>query len=163
MYSTRRASDKKLVASVEKGCHGERHLCCVAILLFCHYERSINCHREHSAAICYQADCVHHATNVARGRLTFRLRGKSFSSFAMTRLGLSSRTQCGDLLSRRLLLSLRSIAMTRGLRQVQGCHGERPCDSRPSVSKQIASTTPQMWLVAGSHLGFAEKAFQASQ
>ena len=76
MYSTRRASDKKLVASVEKGCHGERHLCCVAILLFCHYERSINCHREHSAAICYQADCVHHATNVARGRLTFRLRGK---------------------------------------------------------------------------------------
>ena len=68
MYSTRRASDKKLVASVEKGCHGERHLCCVAILLFCHYERSINCHREHSAAICYQGDC--HAVLSARLAMT---------------------------------------------------------------------------------------------
>ena len=28
MYSTRRASDKKLEASVEKGCHGERLVPC---------------------------------------------------------------------------------------------------------------------------------------
>ncbi|MEE0877606.1 MAG: hypothetical protein UIH18_09925 [Fibrobacteraceae bacterium] len=26
-----------------------------------------------------KADCVHHATSVARGRLTFRLRGKIFT------------------------------------------------------------------------------------
>jgi len=26
--------------------------------------------------------------------------------------------------------------------------------------KQIASTTPQVWLVAGSHLGFAENLFK---
>ena len=37
----------------------------------------ILCHRERSVAICWQGDCFHHATNVARGRLTFRLRGKS--------------------------------------------------------------------------------------
>ena len=30
-----------------------------------------------------------------------------------------------------------------------------------STGKQIASTTPQMWLVAGSHLGFAEKSFHS--
>ena len=46
---------------------------------FCHYERSINCHRERSVAIYWQADCFHHATRVARGRLTFRLRKKIFS------------------------------------------------------------------------------------
>ena len=63
------------------------------------------------------------------------------SEFAMTRsarqvfsqrqvTGLSSRTQCGDLLANRLL----------------------------ATGKQIASTTPpleQVWLVAGSHLGFS--------
>jgi hypothetical protein len=27
--------------------------------------------------------------------------------------------------------------------------------------KEIASTTPQVWLVAGSHLGFAEKSFHS--
>jgi hypothetical protein len=27
--------------------------------------------------------------------------------------------------------------------------------------KQIASTTPQVWLVAGSHLGFAKKSFHS--
>jgi len=32
-----------------------------------------------------------------------------------------------------------------------------------SVGNGIASTTPQVWLVAGSHLGFAKKSFQASQ
>ena len=31
---------------------------------------------------------------------------------------------------------------------------------RPSVSKEIASTTPQVRLVAGSHLGFAENLFK---
>ena len=98
----------------------------------------------------------------------------------------------------RLLLSLRSIAMTRGLRQVLGCHGERsvtchgerPCASWPSNNKlslrtqcgdlgfchyerseviqkssvaceEIASTTPQVWLVAGLHLGFAKKSFHS--
>ena len=29
-----------------------------------------------------------------------------------------------------------------------------------ATCKEIASTTPQMWLVAGSHLGFAEKLFK---
>ena len=29
------------------------------------------------------------------------------------------------------------------------------------VGKEIASTTPQMWLVAGSHLGFAKKSFHS--
>ena len=33
----------------------------------------------------------------------------------------------------------------------------RTCDRN---CKQIASTTPQMWLVAGSHLGFAENLFK---
>ena len=32
-----------------------------------------------------------------------------------------------------------------------------------STCEKIASTTPQEWLVAGSHLGFAKKSFQASQ
>ena len=42
----------------------------------------------------------------------------------------------------------------------------RASQSNPKTSvacKQIASTTPQVWLVAGSHLGFAEKSFQVSQ
>ena len=30
-----------------------------------------------------------------------------------------------------------------------------------STGKEIASTTPQMWLVAGSHLGFAKKSFHS--
>ena len=54
---------------------------------------------------------------------------------------LSSRTQCGDLTT--------------------SWHGERVLASRPSVSKEFASTTPQVWLVAGSHLGFAKKAFHS--
>jgi len=32
---------------------------------------------------------------------------------------------------------------------------------RRSVGKQIASSTPQMWIVAGSHLGFAKKSFHS--
>ena len=57
---------------------------------------------------------------------------------------LSSRTECGDL----------------GF-----CHYERSeVIQKSSVAcEEIASTTPQMWLVAGSHLGFAEKSFQVSQ
>ena len=74
---------------------------------------------------------------------------------------LSSRTQCGDLgfchyerseviqkqvlLAMGLLLSFHSIAMTRTASKFA-------CD-------EIAFTTPQVWLVAGSHLGFAEKSF----
>jgi hypothetical protein len=34
------------------------------------------------------------------------------------------------------------------------CHRER---SVAISGKEIASTTPQVWLVAGSHLGFAKK------
>jgi len=35
------------------------------------------------------------------------------------------------------------FAMTRGLRQVQGCHGEESFKTTwPSVGKEIASTTP---------------------
>ena len=30
-----------------------------------------------------------------------------------------------------------------------------------STCEKIASTTPQEWLVAGSHLGFAEKSFHS--
>jgi hypothetical protein len=30
-----------------------------------------------------------------------------------------------------------------------------------SSGKEIASTTPQVWLVAGSHLGFAKKSFHS--
>jgi hypothetical protein len=30
-----------------------------------------------------------------------------------------------------------------------------------SVGNEIASTTPQVWLAAGSHLGFAEKSFHS--
>ena len=33
-----------------------------------------SCHRERSVAIYWQADCFHHATSVARGRFTLRLR-----------------------------------------------------------------------------------------
>ena len=54
----------------------------------CHYERSINCHRERSVAICWQWDC--RAVHSAR--------------LAMTRTATSVE------LARRLLLSLRSIA-----------------------------------------------------
>ena len=54
------------------------------------------------------------------------------------------------LLAKRLLLSLRSIAMTRVAWQVA---------DKCRTSKQITSTTPQEWLVAGSHLGFAKKSF----
>ena len=62
----------------------------------------------------------------------------------------------------RLLLSFHSIAMTKNLWQVQGCHGaESFKTTRSSVSKEIASTTPQVWLVAGSHLGFAKKSFHS--
>ena len=76
----------------------------------------------------------------------------SLRSIAMTSLGLlsrtqyelSSRTQCGDL----------------GF-----CHYERSeVIQKSSVAcEEIASTTPQVWLVAGLHLGFAKKSFQASQ
>ena len=58
-----------------------------------------------------------------------------------TQYELSSRTQCGDL----------------GF-----CHYERSeVIQKSSVAcEEIASTTPQMWLVAGSHLGFAENLFK---
>ena len=58
----------------------------------------------------------------------------------MTISGLSSRTQCGDL----------------GF-----CHYERSeVIQKSSVAcEEIASTTPQVWLVAGLHLGFAKKIF----
>ena len=72
----------------------------------CHYERSINCHRERSVAICWQWDC--RAVHSAR--------------LAMTRTAGKCRT-----------------------------------------GKEIASTTPQMWLVAGSHLGFAKTSCWGSQ
>ena len=46
--------------------------------------------------------------------------------------------------------------------QVQGCHREESFKTTwRSVGKEIASTTPQEWLVAGSHLGFAEKSFHS--
>ncbi|MEE0876191.1 MAG: hypothetical protein UIH18_02725, partial [Fibrobacteraceae bacterium] len=55
-----------------------------------------------------------HATSVARGRLTFRLRGKIFSLHRNDK-------NCG---------------------QVQGCHGEESFKTTwPSVGKQIASVT----------------------
>ena len=74
----------------------------------------------------------------------------SLRSIAMTSLGLlsrtqyelSSRTQCGDL----------------GF-----CHYERSeVIQKSSVAcEEIASTTPQVWLVAGLHLGFAKKSFHS--
>ena len=80
MYSTRRASDKKLVASVEKGCHGERPC---AVRRFCFF-------------------VITNAVRIVIANAVWR-----------------------------------------------------------STGKEIASTTPQMWLVAGSHLGFAEKSFHS--
>jgi hypothetical protein len=66
-------------------CHGEESFKTTRPSCFCHYERSTDCHRERSAAIYWQRDC-------------FCL----YVPSQVTRLGLSSRTQCGDLLARRL-------------------------------------------------------------
>ena len=54
-------------------------------LAFCHYERSINCHRERSAAIYWQGD--YHAVHAARLAMTrFSGKNRTTSSIAMTKV-----------------------------------------------------------------------------
>ena len=93
------------------------------------------------AVICWQRDCFHHATSVARGRLTFRLRKKIFSFHRNDKNRAASvETTCHRersvaicwQLVRRLLLSFHSIAMT-SCWQVRECHGERVLASQSSV------------------------------
>ena len=92
---------------------------------FCHYERS---------------EVIQKQVLLVRRLLL------SFHSIAMTCSGVSSRTQCGDLLAMGLL-QLFKLRNDKNCKQVA-------CD-------EIASTTPQVWLVAGSHLGFAKKSFHS--
>ena len=73
-----------------------------------------SCHRERSAAIYWRWDCFHHATSVARGRLTFRLRKKSLSLHRN---------------DKKLVASVKTT-----------CHGERPCASWPSVSDKLRAS-----------------------
>ena len=64
-------------------------------------EQVQGCHRERSVAIYWQTDCFHHATSVARGRLTFRLRKNILLGFAMTRFsGKSQARTAGNLFFR---------------------------------------------------------------
>ena len=56
----------------------------------CHYERSEVIQNK----CCLQGDCFHHATSVARGRLTFRLRKNILLGFAMTRFSDKNCDKC---------------------------------------------------------------------
>ena len=79
----------------------------------CHRERSANCHGERPCASWHLGSCHYERSEVIQKQMLLASRLLlSLRSIAMTISGLSSRTQCGDLLARRLLLSLRSIAMT---------------------------------------------------